>query len=257
MTHLRVTPLTMASLSQSLRWWVHPYLSLDIIPPHLNVTALMTSLWVVPYSLCGKLDHRFTLTRLISCPDYNLAMNYASSPRCFSSQDLQDGKCHSLMEWQENQIIIFFSKQMAYYSRYATGKKWIIVAATSHIWTWSHWYSWGPTKAIIALFIPCSGYTAWHYQCVPNSDPVCSYLWSSYGHVFGLLQRPLPCPSRLWCRHWSSCTLHLWLANQAHGIPDYALKLILALNFPPSEDVSLSTLWVGHHIYFHSLSTEG
>jgi hypothetical protein len=70
---------------------------------------------------------------------------------------------------------------------------WIFKAATSHIWTWNCSYSQGPTKAIITLFILSPGNTAWHCQCVPNLDQICSYLWSSSGHVFGILWRFLPC----------------------------------------------------------------
>jgi hypothetical protein len=55
-------------------------------------SLLLTSLHVVPYSLCGKLDRRFTFDYLTSCPDCNPALNCAGSPRCFSSQELQNRK---------------------------------------------------------------------------------------------------------------------------------------------------------------------
>jgi hypothetical protein len=68
----------------------------------------MMSLRVVPNSLCRKLDRRFTFDWLTSYLNCKLALNCASSPRHFSSQDLQEGNCHFLSEWQENQIIISF-----------------------------------------------------------------------------------------------------------------------------------------------------
>jgi hypothetical protein len=66
----------------------------------------MTSLQAVPHSLCGKPNHRFTFDWLTSCPYCNIALNYAGSPMRFSSP--HDGKCHFLMEWQENRDIISF-----------------------------------------------------------------------------------------------------------------------------------------------------
>jgi hypothetical protein len=55
--------------------------------------------------LCvGKLDHKFAFDWLTSCPDYNPALNCADLPRRFSSQDLQDGTCHSFLQWQENRL---------------------------------------------------------------------------------------------------------------------------------------------------------
>jgi hypothetical protein len=68
----------------------------------------MIPLRVVPYSLCGKLDHKFTFDWLTSYPDCNLTLNYANSPRHFSSQDLQGGGCHFLPKWKRNQIILSF-----------------------------------------------------------------------------------------------------------------------------------------------------
>jgi hypothetical protein len=62
-----------------------------------------------PRKLCQipcpeKLNRRFTFDWLTSCPDYNPTLNCAGSSRRFSSQDLQDGTCHSFLEWQENWI---------------------------------------------------------------------------------------------------------------------------------------------------------
>jgi hypothetical protein len=54
--------------------------------------------------------------------------------------------------------------------------------------------------------------------------------------------------------HTPTCLL---LADYVHDITGHALKLILTSKFPPLEDDSLSTLWVGHHIYFRGLFAEG
>jgi hypothetical protein len=61
----------------------------------------------LPRKLClipcpEKLDRRFTFDWLTSYPDYNSTLNCAGSSRRFSSQDKQDGMCHSFLEWQEN-----------------------------------------------------------------------------------------------------------------------------------------------------------
>jgi hypothetical protein len=64
----------------------------------------MTSVQVAPYSLCGKLDCRFTFDWLTSYPDCNFALNCAGSPRCFSRQDLQDRKWHSLQSGKRTQL---------------------------------------------------------------------------------------------------------------------------------------------------------
>jgi hypothetical protein len=126
-------------------------------------------------------------------------LNCAGSPRRFSSQNLQDGKCHFLMEWQESPIIIsFWNELLGVRNRKEMCYTWILIAATSHIRAWSCWYSRGSTNVIITFFIPCSGYTAWHYQCVPISDQVYFCLWSPSGNVFGILQRSLPCSSTSW-----------------------------------------------------------
>jgi hypothetical protein len=63
----------------------------------------------LPHKMClipcaGKLDHRFAFDWLTSCPDYNPALNCVGSSRRFSSHDLQDGTCHSFLEWQENRL---------------------------------------------------------------------------------------------------------------------------------------------------------
>jgi hypothetical protein len=64
----------------------------------------MTSVQVAPYSLCEKLDCRFTFDWLTSYPDCNFALNCAGSPRRFSRQDLQDRKWHSLQSGKRTQL---------------------------------------------------------------------------------------------------------------------------------------------------------
>jgi hypothetical protein len=57
----------------------------------------------LPRKMClipcvGKLNRRFAFDWLTSGPNYNPALNCAGSPKRFSSQDLQDGTCHSFLE---------------------------------------------------------------------------------------------------------------------------------------------------------------
>jgi hypothetical protein len=166
---------------------------------------------------------------LTSCLDCKLALNYVGSPRRFSSQDLQDRKCHFLLEWQKNQIIISF--QNGWCIRYATGKKCVMLGFSLLQLVTSESRAIAILKAQLTQSLPCSFHvpatrrgiasvypTPTKHDLPPVTIMICP----------GVSQRIPPL-----FRHVMGVGTDIYqlppLANRVHDISDHALKLISAL----------------------------
>jgi hypothetical protein len=123
-----------------------------------ELLAARVSLW------CWKINHWFILDWLMSCPNCNLVLNCAGSPRRFSSQELQDGKCHFNWDWPENPTTTLVSTDgvlLEVRNRNEGCRAWSPVATTSHVRTLSMLFFQDSTSTSTTLFIPSSGYTTW------------------------------------------------------------------------------------------------
>jgi hypothetical protein len=114
---------------------------------------------------------RFIFDRLMSCPNCNLVLNCDGSPRCFSSQELQDGKHPFHCNWEENSITTLVSTDgvlLEVRNRKERYRAWNLVAMTSHIQTLSMLFVQYSTDMSITVFIPSSGYTTQLCLCVSH-----------------------------------------------------------------------------------------
>jgi hypothetical protein len=94
----------------------------------------------------------------MSYPNYNLVSNCASLPRCFSSLDLQDGKCPFHWNGPENLITLIPMDDILLEVRNRKERccAWSLVAMTTHIRTFS-----------MLFFARCF----WHEQYFFHSKP--------------------------------------------------------------------------------------
>jgi hypothetical protein len=80
----------------------------------------------------------------MSYPNCNLVLNCPGSPRCFSNQELQDGKCPFHWNWLKNLIMTLISIDgvlLEVHNRMERCRAWSLVAMTSHVWTFSILFS--------------------------------------------------------------------------------------------------------------------
>jgi hypothetical protein len=111
---------------------------------------------------CWKIKHRFILDWLMRCPNYNLVLNYAGSPRRFSSQELHDEKYHFYENWPENPtttLVSMVGVLLVVRNRKEGCCAWSLVATTSHDRTLSMLLFQDSTDTSITLFVLSSGYT--------------------------------------------------------------------------------------------------
>jgi hypothetical protein len=112
---LRVAPPRWLYPSESFHWWVHPYLSMYQDHPHLmwvlsawrDVVMSMLShdlLEICNLLLVRETRPQFHFDWLTSYPDCNHALNCASSPRRFSSQDMKTESVISLQSGKRTQL---------------------------------------------------------------------------------------------------------------------------------------------------------
>jgi hypothetical protein len=216
----------------------------------------MMSLRVVPNSLCRKLDRRFTFDWLTSYLNCKLALNCASSPRRFSSQDLQEGNCHFLSEWQENQIIISFWNGW-HITRGTQPKKCVMLGFSLMQLV---------TPNLEPVLFPRHNWCNHYLDCSMLqlngiALPMCTHLWPSaflplitiWPCSWAFAEVP-PCPVMPWMREL--ILMHppvFLLADCVLSIAGRALKLTSEV----STIGRCSPLWPGHHIYFCGLSAEG
>jgi hypothetical protein len=92
----------------------------------------------------------------MSCPNCNLVLNYAGSPRRFSSQELQDGKHPFNWNWPENPITTLVPTNGVLLEVCDRKKRccaWSLDAMTSHIRTLSMLLLQDSTGTRITLFV--------------------------------------------------------------------------------------------------------
>jgi hypothetical protein len=142
-----------------------------MIEPAVALSSfLMISYLLVTYvSLCcWKTDRQFIFSWLMSCPDCKLVLNYAGSPRHFSSHDCK-------MENVENPIMALFPMGgvlLKVLNRKERCHAWSPGATTSHVQALSMLFFQDSTGMSIILFVPCSGDTTWLCLCISNSNRV-------------------------------------------------------------------------------------
>jgi hypothetical protein len=121
-----------------------------------ELLASCVSLW------CWKINHRFILDCLMSCPNCNLVLNYVGSPRHSSSQELQDGKHRFNWNWPENPTTTLISTDgilLEIRNRNEGCHTFSPVAMTSHDQTLSMLLFQDSTDMSITFFVLSFGYT--------------------------------------------------------------------------------------------------
>jgi hypothetical protein len=151
------------------------------------------------------------------------------------------------------------SERMAYYSGYVTGKKCVMLRFSLLQLVTSEPEFVDILKAPLKQSLLWSFHVPATWHSIANMYPSPTQYVSAFDHHMGMFlgfcRGPSLAPSCLGCVHWSSRTLHLWLANQVHDTSNHALKLC-SKDFTLKR-CSLLTLWAGHHLYFGGLSAEG
>jgi hypothetical protein len=120
-----------------------PFLILDQIPLRLSVMALARrdavrskppqDVCVRPYSLCGKLDCRFTFDWLTNYPYYKTCLGFCWFTHTLLKPGFARQKVSLPPGMARDLNYIILSERMAYYPGYATGKDGIAIG--------SHWYN--------------------------------------------------------------------------------------------------------------------
>jgi hypothetical protein len=134
---------------------------------------------------------------LTSCPNYNLILNCADSPRRFSSRDCKIESDISYRNWPENPIMTLFPTDgilLEVRNRKERCHAWSPVATTSRVRTLSMLVFQDSTSRSTTLFVPSSDYTTWpclvclplrldtllascYRQAITLSHPLCRIFW--------------------------------------------------------------------------------
>jgi hypothetical protein len=109
-------------------------------------------------------NRRFIFDRLMSCPNFNLVLNCAGSPKRFSSRDCRMESTISYRNWPENLIMTLFPMDgvvLKVRNQKERCHAWSLVATTSHVRIVSVLLFQDSTSTSTTLFVPSSGNTNW------------------------------------------------------------------------------------------------
>jgi hypothetical protein len=137
---------------------------------------------------CWKIKHQFILDWLMRYPNCNLVLNYAGSPRRFSSHELHDEKYHFYENWPENlttTLVSMVGVLLEVRNRKEGCRAWGLVATTSHDRTLSMLLFQDSTHTSITLFVLSFRYTTWLGLGILNSNQV-HFLILSYHRAISL-----------------------------------------------------------------------
>jgi hypothetical protein len=186
----------------------------------------------MPYSFCGKLDRMFTFDWLMCSPDCKLALDCAGSPRRFSSQYLQDRKCHFPYRVAREPNYNIISEWMAYYSRYATRKNCVMLGFSMLQQVTSEPGAVAIPKAQPTQSLPC--------PCSVLTRPGCWH-WFSCAHL--LFSWPFECMTLL-TMHWNSSLLQIFHPLKAipsqpceQGIISAAVASLMKDKLPTDQEI--------------------
>jgi hypothetical protein len=199
----------------------------------------------------------------MSCPNYNLILNYISLPRRFSSQECKMENALSYQNWPENLIMTLFPTDgilLEICNQKERYRAWSLVTTTSHIWTFSMLFS--KTRRTWALPYSFQTLAIWpDLGCVsPMSVEYtpCFLLSSSYiPEVLQLISLlPPPQPEYRYC---PPCIQPFSFGWSSEVVSEHALKLLSVCSFCTNGGCHPLTLELEqqYHVYVCDSSTEG
>jgi hypothetical protein len=264
----------MSSPSRPPYWWVHPCLSVD--PASLRLVWLILAWRDVIVSASKPSHGSLASCALLLVWETQLQVHFWLVDKlsrlqpclelCWFTQALlKPGLARQKVPFSygvargPNYNIL--SEQMVYYSRYATGKKCVMLGSSLLQLVTYEPEANDITEAHLKQSLPWSSHVLTTWQSIVSMYPAPTRhdlpAVTMMIHLGVFRENSSLVPPHLRCWHWSSYTHLSSLGQLSSNIASLALKLISALKFPPTEDVPLSTLWAGHHIYFCGLSVEG